>query len=122
MDTRDRDHFILATFCLVDDILPNRHSPTISRVRTSPAARFGVGPRRRRHLATFEEAARLGHRYIGSRHLLLGLMENERVAGALAQQGVSGDAVRRAATRFPSSFGRSDTPQLSLTGVCAHMF
>jgi hypothetical protein len=77
----------------------------------------GLTPRAKRVIElAIDEARRLGHRYIGTEHLLLGLVrEGEGVAaGVLESMGVSLDKVRheviRAVTAGPATERAPDSP------------
>ena len=45
---------------------------------------------------TFREALRLGHNYIGTEHILLGLLEQEAGAGVLSDLGLQQPAIEGA--------------------------
>src|SRR4051812_48631716 len=73
-----------------------RHGHRPFRAPFTRQARFALG-------AADEEAATLGHGYVGTEHLLLGLFRAERggAAAALAQLGLTYEAVRKeVADRF----------------------
>lgn len=57
------------------------------------------------------EARELGHNYVGTEHLLLGLLREEKgiAAQALAQAGVTLDAVRTSVARHPMVLARAGT-------------
>jgi ATP-dependent Clp protease ATP-binding subunit ClpA len=70
------------------------------------------GPQARKTLElTFREALRMGHNYIGTEHILLGLLEHEDGAGVLAGLGI--DKVTAEATIADAVAARADQERTS---------
>ncbi len=75
----------------------------VGRGKRATLGRIGLTPRTKRVIElAVDEARRLGHHYIGTEHLLLGLARegNGIAADVLASLGVSLDAVRRRTLYF----------------------
>ncbi len=82
----------------------------VGRGKRTTVGRIGLTPRTKRVIElAVEEARRLGHHYIGTEHLLLGLVRegNGIAADVLASLGVSLEAVRRRTLEVM----RQDPPQ-----------
>ena len=82
---------------VVESIRKQIEANTVLREKTSTSVDLGVSNESKRVLAyASEEAERLGHKHIGTEHLLLGLLreENSFAANMLAERGLLVDKVR----------------------------
>ena len=80
------------------------HRRSAERTPTSVEIPFAASAKRSLHFAA-EEADRLRHRYIGTEHLLLGLLREEEsvAASALAAHGVQVSDIRSKVEELPAS-------------------
>jgi ATP-dependent Clp protease ATP-binding subunit ClpC len=79
----------------------------IGRMAAEPEGDIPFTPRAKAALeASLEESAAMGHTYIGTEHVLLGLLHQpEGVAGQILQQRASADAVRAKVVEILATMG-----------------
>ncbi|MFC5906511.1 Clp protease N-terminal domain-containing protein [Streptacidiphilus monticola] len=80
----------------LDGVRANATAALPPRVEQPPAVTPYDGPSRKALELTYRQALRLGHNYIGTEHILLGLLEQEDGTGPLHAAGVDRERVEQA--------------------------
>ncbi|MGP8173672.1 MAG: Clp protease N-terminal domain-containing protein [Terracidiphilus sp.] len=117
-------HRFLRSLTPVESIRKQIESLTIVHEKVSTSVDLPLSNDSKRVLAyAAEEAERLGHKHIGTEHLLLGLLREEKcfAAAILKERGVKLEAVRDELARVPhktaeektAAEGSPESPQLS---------
>ncbi|MCA1849894.1 MAG: AAA family ATPase, partial [Acidobacteria bacterium] len=112
--------FLARAQASIDAIRKEVEGRTLMREKISTSVELPLAPETKRVLAyAYEESDRLQHRHIGTEHLLLGLLREERsmAAAILYEKGLRLQAVRdeiaRATGVDPRSSQKKDTPHLA---------
>lgn len=110
--------FFPRTLISVEAIRKEVESRTILRERIPQSVELPLGPETKRVLAfSYEESERLHHRYIGTEHLLLGLLREDRSLAAeiLYERGLRLNPVREEIARQVggAQHSKKDTPHLA---------
>jgi ATP-dependent Clp protease ATP-binding subunit ClpA len=104
----------LQSYASVESIRRKIEEHTTVREQVSTSVDLPLSNECKRILAyAAEEAERLGHKYIGTEHLLLGLLREEKCVAAelLSERGLRLSAVREEVARVENSFVTQTTPK-----------
>jgi ATP-dependent Clp protease ATP-binding subunit ClpC len=104
---------VLESMGITREAIRHRVEEITGRGPQAPSGHIPFTPQAKRVLeSSLAEARALGHGYVGSEHILLGLIRSDDVAGqVLLEQGVDLDAAREWVTRLLDQYRREQGNQ-----------